>query len=127
RHCQCRLPAVSIPYVGARLKLTDQTKFQSADLQIVLPGYFEAMHTPLIAGRTFTEADNTPDRNMLIVDQALASKAFPFQSAVGKRILFRVRTPEAQWGEIVGVVAHQRDVSLATSGREQLYVTDGYM
>ena len=43
------------------------------------------------------------------------------------RILFRVRTPAAQWGEIVGVVAHQRDVSLATPGREQLYVTDGYM
>ncbi len=107
--------------------LTDQSKFQAADLQIVLPGYFEAMHTPLIAGRTFTEADNTPNRNMLIVDQALAAKAFPLDSAVGKRILFRARTPEAQWGEIVGVVAHQRDVSLATPGREQIYVTDGYM
>lgn len=54
-----------------------------------LPGYFEAMHTLLIAGQTFTEADNTPDRNMLIVNQTRASKAFPFQSAVGKRILFR--------------------------------------
>jgi putative ABC transport system permease protein len=47
------------------------------------------MHTLLIAGQTFTEADNTPDRNMLIVNQTRASKAFPFQSAVGKRILFR--------------------------------------
>lgn len=112
---------------GTAEALTDQTKFQAADLQIVLPGYFEAMRTPLIAGRTFNEADNTPDRNMLIVDQSLAAKAFPFESAVGKRILFRVRTPEAQWGEIVGVVAHQRDVSLATPGREQLYITDGYV
>jgi putative ABC transport system permease protein len=106
---------------------TDQTRFQAADLQIVLPGYFDVMRTPLIAGRTFTEADNTPDRNMLIVDQSLAAKAFPHQSAVGKQILFRVRTPEAQWGEIVGVVAHQHDISLATPGREQLYVTDGYL
>jgi putative ABC transport system permease protein len=112
---------------GTAEALTDQTKFQAADLQIVLPGYFEAMRTPLIAGRTFSEADNTPDRTMLIVDQALTAKAFPFQSAIGKRILFRVRTPEAQWGEIVGVVAHQHDVSLAKPGREQLYVTDGYM
>src|SRR5262249_25516193 len=31
------------------------------------------------------------------------------------------------WGEIIGVVAHQRDVSLAEPGREQLYVTDGYV
>ncbi len=63
----------------------------------------------------------------MIVDRDLALKAFPGESAVGKRILFRVRTPEAQWGEIVGVVAHQRDVSLAEPGREQLYVTDGYV
>ena len=105
----------------------DPSKFQAADLQIVLPGYFEAMGTTLLAGRTFTQEDNTPDRNMLIIDQALAAKAFPNESAVGKRILFRVRTPEAQWGEIVGVVAHQRNTSLIEPGREQLYVTDGYM
>lgn len=105
----------------------DPSKFQAADLQIVLPGYFEAMGTRLLAGRTFTHEDSTPERNLLIVDQALAAKAFPNESAVGKRILFRVRTPEAQWGEIVGVVAHQRNTSLVEPGREQLYVTDGYV
>ena len=112
---------------GRAEALADTSKFQAADFQVVLPGYFETMRTPLIAGRTFTEADSTPDRNLLIVDQALAAKAFPHESAVGKRILFRARTPEAQWGEIIGVVAHQRDVSLAEPGRDQLYVTDGYM
>jgi putative ABC transport system permease protein len=105
----------------------DPSKFQAADLQIVLPGYFEAMGTTVLAGRTFTEDDSKPDRNLLIVDQALAAKAFPNESAVGKRILFRVRTPEAQWGEIIGVVAHQRNTSLVEPGREQIYVTDGYV
>ncbi|HJY28023.1 MAG TPA: ABC transporter permease, partial [Pyrinomonadaceae bacterium] len=105
----------------------DPSKFQAADLQIVLPGYFEAMGTKLLEGRTFTEDDSKPDRNLLIVDQALAAKAFPNESAVGKRILFRVRTPEAQWGEIIGVVAHQRNTSLIEPGREQLFVTDGYV
>jgi putative ABC transport system permease protein len=105
----------------------DPSKFQAADLQIVLPGYFEAMGTKLIAGRAFTQDDSTPDRNMLIIDQVLAAKAFPNESAVGKRILFRVRTPDAQWGEIVGVVGHQRNSSLIEPGREQLYVTDGYV
>jgi putative ABC transport system permease protein len=105
----------------------DAGKFQAADLQIVLPGYFEAMGTKLMAGRTFTEEDSAPDRNLLIVDDALAAKAFPNESAIGKRILFRVRTPEAQWGEIIGVVAHQRNTSLIEPGREQLYVTDGYV
>jgi putative ABC transport system permease protein len=105
----------------------DPSKFQAADLQIVLPGYFEAMGTTLLAGRTFTQDDSSPDRPLLVVDQALAAKAFPNESAVGKRILFRVRTPEAQWGEIIGVVAHQRNTSLIEPGREQIYVTDGYV
>ena len=112
---------------GKEEALQDPTKFQAADLQIVLPGYFEAMGTRLLEGRTFTQEDSTPDRNILIIDQALAAKAFPNESAVGKKILFRVRTNEAQWGDIVGVVAHQRNTSLIDPGREQLYVTDGYI
>jgi len=112
---------------GTTDALTDQTKFQAADLEVVMPGYFEAMHSRLITGRTFTEADNTPDRSLIIVDETLVSKAFPYESAVGKRILFRLRKADAEWGEIIGVVAHQRDVSLATPGREQIYVTDGYL
>jgi putative ABC transport system permease protein len=43
------------------------------------------MGTKLLAGRTFTQDDSRPDRNLLIVDQALAAKAFPNESAVGKR------------------------------------------
>ena len=116
----------SVRWGGAEAQ-NDPSKFQAADLQIVTPGYFEAMGTTLLAGRTFTEDDNSPDRNVIIIDQALAAKAFPNESAVGKRILYRVRTPEAQWGEIIGVVAHQRNSSLIEAGREQLYITDGYL
>ena len=112
---------------GGAEALEDPSRFQAADLQVVLPGYFEAMGTRLLAGRTFTQDDSAPDRKLLIIDQALAAKAFPNESAVGKRILFRVLTPEAQWGEIIGVVAHQRNTSLIEPGREQLYVTDGYV
>jgi putative ABC transport system permease protein len=85
------------------------------------------MGATLLAGRTFTQEDNTPDRSLLIIDQALAAKAFPNESAVGKRILFRVRGLEAEWGEIIGVVAHQRNTSLVEPGREQLYVADGFV
>jgi len=43
---------------GGREALEDPSKFQAADLQIVLPGYFEAMGTRLMAGRTFTDDDS---------------------------------------------------------------------
>ena len=112
---------------GTEEALSDPGKFQAVDFQIVLPGYFESMHTPLLAGRTFTDADNLPARNLVLVDQQLADKAFPRQSAVGKRILIRIKTPEPEWVEIIGVVAHQRDESLAERGREQVYFTDAFI
>jgi predicted lysophospholipase L1 biosynthesis ABC-type transport system permease subunit len=57
----------------------------------------------------------------------LAAKAYPNQRAVGKRLLARVNTPEAEWYEIVGVVAHQRHDTLAADGHEAMYYTDGFM
>jgi putative ABC transport system permease protein len=112
---------------GTEEALSDPGKFQAVDFQIVLPGYFESMRTPVVAGRTFTDADNLPGRNLVVIDQQLADKAFPHQSAVGKRILIRLRTPEAEWVEIIGVVAHQRDESLADPGREQVYFADAFV
>ena len=112
---------------GLEPALTDPSKFQAVDVQFVLPGYFEVLHTPLIAGRTFTDADNAPGRKGVVIDQFLAAKAFPGESAVGKRLLIRVRTPEPEWVEVLGVVAHQRDTSLAVPGREQIYFTDGFV
>ncbi len=106
--------------------LADPSKFQAVNNQEVLPGYFETLRTPLLTGRVFTEADNSPNRNLVVIDQALAAKAFPSESAVGKRILIRLRTPQPEWVEVIGVVAHQRDVSLAEPGREEIYFTDGF-
>lgn len=107
--------------------LSDPSKFQAANYQVVLPGYFRTLRTSLIAGRAFTNGDNDPTRNVVLVDQLLADKAFPHQSALGKRILIRVRTPKPEWVQIIGIVAHQRDSSLAHVGRPQIYFTDGFM
>jgi putative ABC transport system permease protein len=111
---------------GLEPALADPSKFQATDWQIVLPGYFETMRSRLIEGRTFTEADNTPDRKLVMIDQALAAKAFPHQSAVGKRILTRIITQEPEWVEVIGVIGHQRESGLASPGREQIYFADGF-
>ena len=112
---------------GTEDALADNSKYQAVDWQLVRPGYFETLRTPILEGRTFSDADNDPSRNVVVIDQFLAEKAFPHQSAVGKRILIRVRTPEPEFVEIIGVVAHQRLTSLAEPGREQVFFTDGFL
>ena len=112
---------------GLEPALSDPSRFQAVDFQIVYPGYFEAMRTPLLAGRTFTDADNATDRNGVVIDELLAAKAFPRGSAVGGRILVRLRALQPEWVDVLGVVAHVRTTSLADPGREQIYFTDGYV
>ena len=112
---------------GTEEAQADASKFQATDSEVVLPGYFETMHIPLLEGRTFTDDDNLPKRDFVVVDDLLAKKAFHGESAVGRRILIRVRTPQAEWVQIIGVVAHQRETSLAEVGREQVYFTDAFV
>ena len=96
----------------------------------MLPGYFETLRTRVAAGRTFTDADDNLDPatgpKQLVIYDHLAAKAFPHQSSVGKRLLIRINTPEAEWWDVIGVVGHQRHASLATDGPDAIFITDGY-
>ena len=111
---------------GPEEAVSDPSKFQQANVHVVLPGYFEAMRTKLIAGRTFTDADNNPDAKVVIIDDKLAGRAFPGQNAVGKQLFARINSNEPQHYQVLGVVAHQRHESLASEGREAVFITDGF-
>ena len=102
--------------------------FQQAAVHFVLPGYFEAMKTKLIAGRTFTQGDNDITTTAIVVDNLLAAKAFPGQSpqsVIGKQLLSRINAPTLRNYHIIGVVEHQRHLGLATPGREAMFAVDG--
>ena len=110
---------------GFDAALTDPSTFRQCGLGIVLPGYFAAMKTPIIAGRDFTDAENTPKSQAVLVDSLFAAKAWPGQSAIGKRILMRARSDTVEWMDVIGVVRHQRFETLASAGREMVFMTDG--
>ncbi len=123
------MPLLSTPIAtrwGPEEAITDPSKFRQADVQTVLPRYFETLGVRLLEGRTFNEDDNTPNRSVVVVDDLLAAKAFPGGSAAGKHILMKWGKPQVERVEIIGVVQHQRLTALANAGREQFYVTDGY-
>lgn len=109
---------------GPEAALTIPALFQQADLRVIQPDYFETMGTRLIDGRVFTEADNVPNQNRVIIDEVFAAKAFPNASAIGQRFYARVNGPEPTPWEVIGVVGHQRNYSLSANGREQMYLPD---
>jgi putative ABC transport system permease protein len=82
----------------------------------VMPGYFETMRMPILDGRSFHESD-VRSGEVMIVNESLARRYWPDESAVGKRIRLNAKRP---WATIVGVVG---DVT-TQAGRaaaEQIY------
>jgi putative ABC transport system permease protein len=110
---------------GTEAALSNPALFQQSDFRQILPDYFTVMKTALIDGRMFDDGDNVPGLKRIVIDQVLATKAFPGERAVGKRIFARTGGPEPEPFEVIGVVRHQRATSLAADGRETMYVTDG--
>ncbi|HEY9517699.1 MAG TPA: ADOP family duplicated permease, partial [Gemmatimonadales bacterium] len=111
---------------GTEAARADPSLFQQANLHVVQPGYFEAMKTRLVEGRTFAQGDNVPGQHLVVVDIRLARKAFPGQSALGKQILMRTGGPEPELFQIIGVVGHQRHETLAADGREAVFLPDAF-
>jgi putative ABC transport system permease protein len=112
---------------GTEEALADPNKFQQMTPHFIRNGYFEAMGTRVLEGRSFNDNDHNAKIRNVIIDSVAAKKAFPGQSAVGKRILSRVNTDEAVWFDIIGVVEHQRRITLASDGREAMFFAEGFI
>jgi predicted permease len=76
--------------------------------------FFRAMRIPLVAGRTFTDAD---DSDSIVISKALAHRYWPNGDAVGRALkLFA----NGEWETVVGVVG---DVEGRAGGRDTpLYI-----
>ena len=64
---------------------TDSTQ-PSAQGSAVSPEFFNALRVPLVRGRVFTSGDDQNTPNVVIVDDALASRYFGNQDPIGHRI-----------------------------------------
>lgn len=87
----------------------------------VTPGYFETMGVPLLAGRTFTEADVGGTEPVALINEALAHQYFPGENPIGQRIT-DVRRPDSMsvWRTIVGVVGSERQSAIAVPPQIEL-------
>ena len=80
------------------------------------PGFFEALHIPLIEGRTFQAGDRGDQTRAAIVSESFARQWWPDASALGRRI-----DGEPDGFEIVGVVGDVHFEGLEEPVEEMIY------
>jgi putative ABC transport system permease protein len=84
----------------------------------VSPGYHEAMGIPLRAGRLLEERDGPHAPPVALISESMAARRLPGLDPIGHRI----RIGDGQLHTIVGVVGDVRQLSLALSEAEAVYV-----
>ncbi|HEY2737155.1 MAG TPA: ABC transporter permease, partial [Thermoanaerobaculia bacterium] len=87
--------------------------------RFVSPGYFSAMHIPVIEGRVFDRLDPAR-RTDVVVNRALAERYWPGASALGKRLSLE-RPGEWFWYTIAGVVGDVHDAGLESQPTPCVY------
>ena len=81
-------------------------------------GYFPAMEIPLLDGRLFDDHDGPDAPGVVLIDEKMAKRFWPRESAVGKRVRNGSRAP---WMTVVGVVGTVKQYGLDQDLRMVLY------
>ncbi|HZS47931.1 MAG TPA: ABC transporter permease [Blastocatellia bacterium] len=99
---------------------------------LVSPTYFETMKIPIIAGRSFTEADTPTTPRVTIISEELARRFFPNGDPIGKQVKYERPEAEGRWYTVVGIVKDVKQEGLSVGPKPQSYESalqraDGYM
>lgn len=89
------------------------------DIEAISPKWFAAMRVPMLAGRTFSSADDADAPKAVIVNETFARAYWPGQNPVGKHIAVG-RWPGA---EVVGMAADVKNQGLEEKSQPQLYLS----
>ena len=84
---------------------------------VIAPGYFEMLRTPLVQGRDVDERDSATSRPVAIVNESFARSFFGNRSALGQRV-----TSVNVTYEIVGVVGDTKYQDLREESRRTMYI-----
>ena len=107
------------PYSVAGRPVPPLSQRPLAGFSIVSDEYFRLMRITLAAGRAFGEADRDGAPGTCIINEALAKRLFPGQSALGS-VLLRGRNADVKV-EVVGVIHDVKTNGLAAPVPDEIY------
>jgi putative ABC transport system permease protein len=108
------------PYGVILERNTDPNREQEVFRYAISPDYFETLGISLRSGRLLNDQDRTGDLPVAVISDSLAKHRFPGADPIGQRI--HIGNPDI-WYTIVGVVGNVRQMSLALSDTDAVYVT----
>ena len=119
-------PYDSVPNWGGPYLATegaDHSTAPQADYRAVAPGALELLGARWIEGRGFNESDDQRNAPVIIVDERLARRTWPGESALGRRLAVdpSVSGSPKTWPTVIGVVKHVRHRSPVEEVRDQVY------
>ena len=86
------------------------------------PGYFAAMHIPLLRGREVTAADTYGAQPVVVISASLARQSFGTADPIGQQLICGMDEDSMRGATIVGVVGDVRQDSPADDPTPALYM-----
>lgn len=128
------LPAVTAAAGTTRLPLTgfdstthlvvegrEDTAGFDVGLRRAMHGYFRVMRIPLVRGRVFDATDGPRTPAVVVVNETLASRVFPGEDPLGRRITLG-KNAGIGTATIVGVVGDVRHTGLEAPPEAEVYI-----
>jgi predicted permease len=85
----------------------------------VTPAYFQVLGIPVLAGRVFTEADETGKPEVVVVSKAAVARFWPGEDPIGQRITLGGEEPFT----VVGIVGDVRRQGLDQPAEPMVYLS----
>jgi predicted permease len=92
---------------------------QLAEWEFVTLHYLAAMNIPLVAGRTFTDADYAPNAHTILINSSFAKRYFANRNPISGRVSKEI--DHSEWDTVVGVIGDVHHSSLEEPAAPQIY------
>jgi putative ABC transport system permease protein len=115
----------SVPFMGGSSSspneieghpLAPGARGSEAQNRVVMPGFFQTMGIPIVAGRAIGSEDRAGGENIVVISESMARRDFPGEQALGKHVKH-----QGVWRTVVGIAGDIKYRGLASDDEATVY------